>query len=211
MSELLDAAVSPANIIITSLTVFVLLYWVIVIIGLIDLDALDFDVDVDMDADADVDVEGASVDWFNSVLQFFNLGRIPLMIFLTFWIIPTWAFSIMVNHTLGNSSFLIGLAVLGAGLFVSLFLAKILTIPFVRLFDKLEREELIDQTLIGKMCIVTIPASDIKTGQATVKTSGAPHLLNVRTPKGIVMERGASGLVLEYQKELNIYLIEPFN
>ena len=213
MGELLDAAVSPANIIITSLAVFVVLYWVVVIFGLIDLDTFDFDLDLDgdMDVDTDVDVEGGvSVHWFNSVLSFFNLGQIPLMIFLTFWIVPTWIFSIMVNHTIGNSSFIIGLVVLLGGLFVCLFVAKILTMPFVRIFEKLNKEEDLDQVLIGKMCTVTISTSDVKTGQATVLTKGAPHLLNVRTLSGVEMQKGDSGLVLEYQQHNNVYLIEPY-
>ena len=41
MNELLDVALSGANIISTILLIFVLLYWIIVIIGVIDIESLD--------------------------------------------------------------------------------------------------------------------------------------------------------------------------
>lgn len=207
MSELLDAAVSPANIIITALAVFILIYWLTVIFGLLDLDFFDFDVDID----ADAEVDGVSVTWLNSALAFFNLGQIPFMIFMTFLIIPAWAIAILVNHTLGISSFLMGSFVLIGVLFLSLFIAKILTTPFIKVFGKLNSANSQDKVLIGKICTVTIMAKANKTGQATVDSGGAPYLLNVITPDGIEMEKGDSGLVLEYLEDKNVYLIEPYN
>ena len=41
MTELLHAAVSPPNVLPTSLLVFVLLYWLTVILGLLDFKTLD--------------------------------------------------------------------------------------------------------------------------------------------------------------------------
>lgn len=207
MSELLDAAVSPANFIITALAVFILIYWLTVIIGLLDIDLFDFDIDLD----ADAEVDGVSVTWLNSVLAFFNLGQVPLMIFLTFLIVPAWAISIIVNNALGVSSFLIGLPILLGVLFVSLFIAKVLTMPFIKVFGKLSASDTQGEVLIGKICTVTIKTKSHKTGQATVQSGGAPYLLNVRTPEGVEMKKGDSGLVLEYLEDNNVYLIEPYN
>ncbi|MTI21642.1 DUF1449 family protein [Fulvivirga sp. RKSG066] len=207
MGELLDAAVSPANIIITALFVFIVIYWITVIIGVLDVDFMDFDIDID----ADAEVDGLSVTWLNSVLAFFNLGQVPVMIFFTFLIIPAWAISVIVNDFIGNSTLIVGVIVLLGSLFVSLFVAKILTIPFIKLFGRLGKDEERDEVLIGKMCTVTITARENKTGQAHVLTDGAPHLLNVRTSKGHELKKGDTGLVIEYNKKLNVYLIEPYN
>jgi len=207
MGELLEAAVSPANIIITALFVFIVIYWITVIIGVLDVDFMDFDIDIDADAEMD----GVSVTWLNSVLAFFNLGQVPVMIFFTFLIIPAWAISIITNDFFGNSSFIFGLIILLGALFVSLFIAKILTLPFIKIFGRLSKEEGKKEVLIGKMCTVTITARENKTGQAQVLTEGAPHLLNVRTPKGHELKKGETGLVIDYLKNKNVYLIEPFN
>lgn len=205
MGELLDAAVSPANLIITVLAVFILVYWITVIIGILDVDFADFDLDVD------AEVDGAAVTWLNSVLSFFNLGQVPIMVFFTFLIIPAWAISIITNDFLGNSTFVLGSIVLILALFVSLFIAKILTMPFVKIFGRLSKENGDNEVLVGKVCTVTINARHDKTGQAQVQTGGAPHILNIRTPRGVEMKKEDQGLVLEYLKDKNAYLIEPFN
>lgn len=49
MNDLLQAAISAPNIIPTALLVFVLVYWLVVILGAIDIDF--FDVDVETEAD----------------------------------------------------------------------------------------------------------------------------------------------------------------
>ena len=93
MKEIIEAAFSPVNIIPTILLLFVLFYWIIVIVGVINMDFLDVDVDMDADIDLDVDVDadidvdtdmdidahtdidpGASISWLNHVLVFFGLG-----------------------------------------------------------------------------------------------------------------------------------------
>ena len=74
MKELFYFAIAGANIIPTALLFIILVYWLTVLIGLADLDM--FDLDLDLDGD------GSGLEWLNNVLRYFNLGRIPLMIFL---------------------------------------------------------------------------------------------------------------------------------
>lgn len=96
MTELLRAAVAPPNLVATGLLVFVLLYWLTVIGGLMPLDALDVDVTTAADADFNLDTHvgphlhhgEAGVDWLNNALAFFNLGRVPLMVFLSVVALP---------------------------------------------------------------------------------------------------------------------------
>ena len=218
MSELLDAAVSPANLIISVLFVFIIIYWLTVIVGLLDMDFLDVDLDVDVDADVDVDVDtdvshgNMSVAWLNSILAFFGLGQIPFMIFMTFLIVPAWAFSIIVNDYLGISSFTIGLVVLLAVLFVSLFIAKFLTIPFIKIFGRMSKEVGEQkEVLVGKVCEVMIAANKNKVGQAKIVTDGAPHIINVNAVHDETLNKGETALIIEYQEHKNIYLIEPYN
>ncbi len=95
MTELLAFAFSGVNIIPTILLIFTILYWLIVIVGVIDIDALDFDFDVD----GDVELEGLA-----SVLSFFNIGHMPLMVFITFFTIPLWMVTLITNDLLGITS-----------------------------------------------------------------------------------------------------------
>lgn len=214
MSELLDAAVSPANLIVTVLFIFIIIYWITVILGVIDMDFLDVDIDVDadMDIDVDADVDGTSLVWLNSVLAFFNLGQIPFMIFMSFLILPTWVLCIMVNDFMGTSSFTFGLIVLVISLFVSLFIAKFLTIPFIKIFGNLNKEGGEErEVLVGKVCEIILSASSQKVGQAKIITDGAPHIINVNSINDSTLSKGETGLIIEYSESNNIYLIEPYN
>src|SRR5690606_23128689 len=105
-------AFSPQNLLATFILSFCIVYWLIVIVGAIDVDMIDFDVDVDTDVDVDVDGGDAGesgVAWLNQVLAFFNLGRVPFMVWLTIVAIPLWVGSIIVSFLVQNYSFLISL------------------------------------------------------------------------------------------------------
>lgn len=210
MNDLLTAAVSPVNIISTILLVFIFMYWLTVIVGVIDLDALDIDLDVDMDgAEPGVDADGGvSVEWLNSVLMFFNIGQVPFMVFLTFLVVPLWVISVMGNYYLGNTSFILGLILLIPNLVVSLFIAKFFTTPLVKVFSALDKES--KEKVEGKICTLLTSASSLKVGQARIETTGSPILLNVMTYEGISMDSGENGMVIERDPQKNIYFIEPF-
>jgi len=208
MNELLTAAVSPVNIIPTLLLVFIFMYWLTVIVGVIDLDALDIDLDVEGGEPA-VDADGhVSVEWLNSVLLFFNLGQVPFMVFLTFLVVPLWVISVMGNYYLGNTSFILGLLLLIPNLLISLFIAKLLTTPLVKVFSALDKES--KEKMEGKICTLLTSASNQKIGQARIDTPGSPILLNVMTYEGISMDSGEDGMVIERDPQKNIYFIEPF-
>ena len=227
MKELFNAAISSPNIIPTALLGLVLLYWLTVVIGALDFDALDFDVDTDIDTEVDAEVGpvtdaevnvadvnadgGVSLSWFNSILVFFNMSKVPFMLFLTSLVLPLWVIAIMTNHYLGIDSFLGGLIVLVPAFMLSLFFAKLLTLPFVKLFAHMQKEDSESKTAIGKICVASTLITDTKIGQAQVATSGSPLLLNVITSTGHALKSGDSALVVEYLKDRHLYLVEPFS
>ncbi|MTI32289.1 OB-fold-containig protein [Xanthovirga aplysinae] len=209
MSELFSASVSVVNIIPTTLLVFILIYWVTVILGVLDFNFLDFDLELDLELDAEADGE-ISVAWLNSVLAFFNLGKVPFMVFMSFLALPLWIISVLSNHFLGNTSILIALLILLADFFISLFVAKFLTMPLIKLFGKMEEDTEGAVTVVGKICTVLLRVEDGKLGQAKVNHSGSPILLNVRSAKGVSLKKGETGLVIDYLESEKIYLIEPY-
>ena len=217
MTELLHAAVSPPNLLPTALLVFVLLYWLTVIVGLLDFKTLDISTGHDFegthDAHVSADHSGIGVSWLNNALAFFNLGRVPLMVFLSFVALPLWVGSILINHYLGNAALLPGLLLL-VPLFVgSLLLAKVLTLPFVHLFAALEKSHDSGAQPLGKVCTVLLPTSHSRLGQASVRLlNGAPLVLNVRAASATAeLRKGDSALVIDYDQERRCYLIEPYD
>jgi hypothetical protein len=212
MTELLQAAVSPPNLLPTALLVFVLLYWLTVVIGLLDLDSLDLSIDDHghFHHDANLAHDGMGASWLNGALAFFNLGRVPLMIFLSFVFLPLWVGSILVNYYTGNTSLLLGLAFLLPLAAGSLFVAKFLTLPFVKLFTALEKDHDTNTVVIGKVCTVVLTATAQHLGQASVRIDGAPLMLNVKSTAAPIA-KGETALVIDFDAQQRCYLIEPFN
>lgn len=211
MTELLQAAIAPPNLVATGLLVFVLLYWLTVIVGLLDMKTVDLNLDdhghFHFDGHGH---DGVGTGWLNGAVAFFNLGRMPLMVFLSFVFLPLWVGSILVNYYTGNKSLLLGLAFLVPLFIGSLFVAKFLTRPFVKLFTAMEKDHDAGAVVIGKVCTVLLPATASQLGQASVRANGAPLMLNVRS-LGAPLAKGETALVIAFDTVRRCYLVEPFS
>ncbi|PHR29580.1 MAG: hypothetical protein COA38_11185 [Fluviicola sp.] len=197
-----------SNILVTILFLVIIIYWLVVLFGAVDFDTFDFDFDIDLDVDVDVDadVDSANIFGLNKVLYFFNLGRVPFMIFLTFLVLPWWFGTVLVNHWLGFEGFLTGLLVTVPMFFLALFVAKILTTPFVKIFDALDKEN-VDRDVLGTVGEVRMMATSDKTGQAQFKLGGAFLTLDIRVKEGKASV-GEKVMIINDGNKDNYYLVE---
>lgn len=211
MSEFIHFIFNAANIVPTFILSFCLLYWLIVIIGIIDLDMIDVDVDVDADSDLTGGTE-AGVAWINKVLHFFNLGRIPFMLWLSIIGVMTWCGVIIINYLLNNSNFLLGLIFFIIITIVAMFVAKPLTFPLVKMFDALEKSEGL-KSVIGQMAEVIYPDKDGKPGEVEINHDGTRiRIFALPATKDITLIRHQKVLVIAPSDEdPKIYLVEPYN
>ncbi len=205
----------------TLFLLLVLLYWISVIAGTLDLslfdvdfnaDAdVDLDIDADVAADADLDAEAAAGSVSGSsliaILRFFNFGEIPVMIIISFLALSMWTISIIANDLLNNTNIWIGTLLFPPNLIVSLFIAKFLSTPFNYIFKKLHANREPRRKILGELCTVITSQADEKFGQAEIQTKGAPITLNVRTEPGIVLHKGEQAFVFKYIKEKDTYIV----
>lgn len=229
MNTFIDSVFSPENIIATTLLCIIIVYWLIVLIGAIDMDFLDFDLDIDtpdidvdmpdveigspdVEVDADIDaqpsVSSEGVPVMHSILSFFNIGKMPFMVYLTFLILPLWLITVNINHYLGNHSFLLSLGIFVPTLIVSLFIAKYLTWPFVKIFQKLDESNK-PVEIVGKICKLVLPASKEQIGQAEINIKGSSILIYVKTYKN-PLEKGKTALVIQQHQSKDYYIVEPY-
>ncbi|MEQ8241127.1 MAG: DUF1449 family protein [Cyclobacteriaceae bacterium] len=199
MTELLAFAISGVNVIPTILLIFTVLYWLIVVVGVIDIDALDLDFDMDGDLNG-----------LTSVLSFFNIGHMPLMIFVTFFTIPLWAITLISNDLLGISSFIAGSLIFILAAVLSLFIAKFFTIPIAKFYRKISKETEAIKNLIGRVCTAKLPISHDRKGQAEIKINGTSILITAKTREGYLVQKNATALIIEFQKDQNFYFVEPY-
>ncbi|MBX2874463.1 MAG: DUF1449 family protein [Saprospiraceae bacterium] len=200
MQALLHEALLPVNIFFTILLVFVMLYWLTVLVGAIDLHSFNFNVDIDADVDADVDVD-TDVDshnggsWLSGSLQFFNFGRIPFMIVFSFLTLCMWALSILYNYYWGQGSWGTAAILFFPNLALSLLTTKLITTPLIPVFKHFDgSEKAIDY--IGQECTLTLPVSGTNLGQAEVLIDDNPLLVNVKSAEGNALKRGTKALII---------------
>lgn len=211
MKELFDATFSSLNVIPTFFLLMVILYWIAVILGAMDLGFLDFDLDPDFETDVEVEVDvSGEVGWFSEFLSFFNLGRVPFMVFFTALVIPMWLMSVNINHYLGIENVMLATLLQIPYFFVSLFVSKIITSPLSGVFERLNDDAMSKEALIGKTGRVVIECSSTHKGQIEVKIDGDSFILTAKTRKGIVLPKSSTALIVEYNHENDNFIVAPF-
>lgn len=212
MNELIQIAFSPINMVYTFLLVLVVLYWLMVIIGAMDFGSIDLDFDLEVDVEVDADVSASGPGGMAGVLHFFNFGKLPFMVIMSFVILFSWAGSILANYYFGNGSILFGLALFLPNLFVGLCLTTIITTPLIPVFEKMETGiEPVDY--VGMLCKLVLPATHSKMGQAEVLIDNNRLLVNVKMENENTdsLEKGATALILRKQKNKPYYIIKGYD
>ncbi len=201
MIQLWHASVHIINLPYTLLLGLVLLYWVSVMIGALDMDALD----IDVSSDVDIVLHGAG--FFDGFLEYFNIRKVPVSIVISFFALSLWLIGVLANHYLHNTqSRLLGLILFFPNVVASAYVAKFMTWPFVPLFREMRAHKSDNRDLIGTRVIVTSSKADASFGQAEIREEGAPITLSVRTD-GEVLERGAEAVILYVDPEKHVHVI----
>ncbi|MBN2162658.1 MAG: DUF1449 family protein [Pontiellaceae bacterium] len=213
LQELIRIMLAGINLPITLLFAVMILYWLSVIFGALDIDILQFDFDVDieggadLDADADADVQGGGP--FQSMLLYFNVGSVPVTVWLSFLIFTCWLLSVLETYYFNPGlHFLIGLIFVIPNLIVGMYVAKMATAPLKKVFDAMAPKNITRKSLIGQRATVSSSTVSSSFGQIVVKTDGAPITLNARSAHEI--SKGEM-VVITHEKEPGVFTVEPFS
>lgn len=211
MNDFFHFIFSSPNLIATIVLSFCFVYWLIVIIGLIDLDMLDLDIDVDVDTDPAGASGEVGIAWLNKVLHFFNLGRIPFMLWLSIIMLIAWSLVVIINYSLSINSFLIGTLIFLAAFVVAMLIAKPLTFPLVKMFDKMEESEGL-KSYVGKIGEVMYANRDNTPGEIEIVHDGSRlRIFVLPSSAEIVLHKNQKVLVIGPSDREKIYLVEPYN
>lgn len=210
MSEFIDAILNPVNLVLTILLGACLLYWLMVCLGALDIDALDIDFDLDPDIDTDVDTGGALAG--TSLARFLNIGDVPLMILLSVFLFILWAVGVLTHRYIGDWSALLQLLMLVPMLIGAALLTKIVTTPLKKILKSLDNSEHSGEIdFIGKRCTVCSGSLDSRSGQVEVTTQGSPIKLNAQLEGGDApLTRGAEVVIVSYNPESGVYRVRGF-
>ena len=215
MIEFLTECCAPVNLPFSLLMAAVVAYWLMVIVGVLGLDALDFDVDAGVDLDADIDVDGGidtDVDGgslFGDFLQFMHLGDVPVVIVGSFFVFTMWVVMMVSNHYLNPEySWLMTGIFLIPNAIVSLLATKVVIMPFATLFKHERDPEQDRQEMIGQLGLVKTSEVTDQFGQVEVRQDGPPVVINARTLPGERLVQGDAARVVSYNQLPDTYLVE---
>ena len=173
MSTLFRFAFTGVNLIPTILLIVILVYWITVIIGAIDLDFIDLDIDIDVD--------GGDLDVFQGILAFLNLRDMPVMLVLSvvslvFWVICMLFYFLPITP----GGLVEGLCMIPAFI-LSTLIAKIITNPLKGIFSISHGTACTQETaIIGQFVTMNCDMAKERIGQAEVRRDGASLLINVK-------------------------------
>lgn len=223
MLILFEASFQSVNLFYTVLLLLIFLYWITVFIGLLDINSIDVDidtevdveVDAEVDADTEVDTEAEAEAGLNPMLAFlafFNLGKVPFMIFMSFLSLFMWVGSLLGNYYLSSNIPYFPLAWILPNLLISLSLTKFCTAPLKKVFEDTENEFKNNQDIVGKIGIATLSIDDNSTSQVRIPSQdGSPLLIRVKTTEGKEIQKGEQAIVVHYDEEKKCFLVEPLD
>jgi Protein of unknown function (DUF1449) len=197
MQEFIDACFSGPVLPASVLLIVACVYWVFALAGALDLDLFNFDLSVDPDSSL-ADIGFVS-------LRFLNVGRVPLMIWLSVFALAFWTTSIVIDGPRAyEGTGEIALAILrNVGL--ALVATKLLTQPLRGKFDLEEPNPAAD--LIGRTCVITTSEATERFGWARLDTGASPLDLSVRTT-GEHLSKDDLAEICGYDPEQRAYTIK---
>lgn len=212
MTAVLTAAAAFPTVLYTVLLGIVVVYWLFVMLGALDTDALGEGIDADFDGgDVDVDGDGGDGgDGAGALSSWFGLRRVPLTISLSLVVLFGWTFTLLGMHwTEGVSRWVAGPIVFVAATLVAVAIAAVAVRPLAPVFRTHAGKTRADY--IGSTCEISTGHVDATFGQATVTDGGTVLVIPVRCDKpDNGLQRGAHALVIDYDQDREAYVVEPY-
>lgn len=188
----------------------VALYWLVAVLGLVDIDILDIDLpDFDGPTGLNADSEIPTPDALAGLMMKFGLHGVPVTITVSFISLFGWLLCYYLVYFLlgffpeGVLKYLAGIPIFIASLFVATMITAVVIRPLRQLFNKAQQHT--EKIVLGQIAVVRTSRVDHHFGEATLEDGGAGLILKVRTIGEQVFKRGDSVVLIEYLENENIY------
>ena len=229
VNELVEGSLQFPTVVFTIALGIVLVYWLFVLIGALDIDLLG-----GADADLDLDVAGAAkgvgelvtggakaggelghghghgdvdADADGGLWRGLGLGDVPVTISVSLIAMVSWCGSLLVMHYLAGGAGWLRAVVLIGVLVLALPIVALLVRPLAPVFAVKEGKSAADY--VGHACTITTGTVDHKFGQATVEDGGTVLEVAVRCDRAGALRRGDKALIIDFDRERAAYLVEP--
>lgn len=207
MTEFIAIATSFPTMIFSAGLLAVVVFWLLAIIGLVDIEIGSIDIDID----ADVDASGFGV--IAGFLNRWGLAGIPITVVVSMLLLLSWMFcyfgSAYLLPLLPGSilKFLGGMALIGACLMVALPITAASLKPMAPMFKGAQATT--RKELIGKRCEVRSGEVTDTFGQGLIDDGGAGLLMDIRAEVPNQIKRGDAVAIVAYDETAGTYKVMP--
>lgn len=200
------------TVIFTGLVMFVTLYWVVSLFGMVDMDTVEFG-----DSGGDTNVSDlSSTGFFTGLMLKFGLYGVPLIIILSLISLIGWLLSYLYTSLLhqyfdsGVLYYIFGTGALIFVLVVSMWLTGLIISPIRKNIAKISKRDA--SSNIGKTAVVRTLSVTDKHGEAELNDGGAGLILRIRpdvNDDNHLLKQGDKVVLIEYLEEVNAYRVAP--
>ncbi len=190
----------------------VTLYWLVAVLGVVDIDILDFDIpDADGGLGVNTDSDVSTPDALAGIMLKIGLHGVPVTIIVSFISLFGWLCCYYLAHFLlgyfpeGILRYLTGIPIFFGSLFIAVMITAVIIKPLRPLFKKAQQHT--KKLVLGQSAIVRTSKVDNDFGEATLDDGGAGLILKVRSSGDSVFKKGDKVVLLEYIKEINVYRV----
>lgn len=215
MIEFLQTCFTFPTVIYSVLLAVCVVYWLLAMTGLLDLDALDGLLmgdghiahgDVGHVGHGDSSESTATA----GMMAKLGLSGVPIMVVLTVlffvgWIITYFVHLLLLRHLPDSLRILAGIATLLGALLPGVLLTSLLLRPIARFMVKLKPQ--VPASILGRVGTVISPVVDAQDGRAEFDDGGAGLILQVRAPPGITFARGARVVLMSHDAQANTHAV----
>ncbi len=195
----------------TFLLIIVLLYWLMALVGIVDIEMFDADIEIETDFETEVsinpDAEGLS--GLAGFMLNWGLTGVPITVVLSLLIVTSWlicylATSLILAHIpVDIVRYAIGAALLFVCFALSIPITALTIRPFKGFF--IAHTAVKKSTLIGQECEVTTGKVNEEFGQATLEDGEAGMILSIRAPASKEIKKGDKVILIEYIEKNDCY------
>ncbi|HLL69742.1 MAG TPA: hypothetical protein VK453_29110 [Micromonosporaceae bacterium] len=212
MSAFVAAALGVPTVFLTFLLIVVIGYWLVVLLGAGEIDALD-------GAEGEIGEAGHGTNGglsggLSGALATVGLGGVPVTVVLSLLIAVAWFVSLIGTVLLGHLTLstpllaAAGLAVLIAAGLVAVFTVRLLVLPIRRMFSGGAAPSRAD--FVGRPCVIRTGRVGADFGQAEVTAGdGSSAVVQVRQTGNEALTAGSVALIYDYDPDGEFFWVLP--
>ena len=205
MTEYISVITGFPTVVFTVILGLVFLYWMLAIIGAVDIDVLDIDVDIETDA--------SSVGGLTGLLSTLGLSGPPITVILSILVVFSWLFSyfssshLLTFFTGETLHYVMGVVLSMVCFSLSIPLTALVIKPLKGLFIVHGAKS--KSHYIGSICKITTLEVTDRFGQAEIDDGEAGIIVSVRAGRSSDLKKGDKAILISYDQNKGTYEVVP--